>query len=136
MAVPRRQSTGMEDEELTTASLPGQKLSACTCKGEDHPGPDVSYGRGAPEIDVLEAQVGMDTAGVMRGEVSQSAQLAPFDANYYSANTSRDVIQYDTSRTHWNSYRGGVYQQASSSVTYTNPVNYQLQSGTFGSYGE
>jgi len=41
--------------------LPGQKLSRCSCKGSDHPGPkhsDGSYvGRSAPEIDVLEAQV-------------------------------------------------------------------------------
>src|SRR5882724_7993120 len=36
---------------------PGQKLSACTCPGMDHPGPDVSRGRGAPEIDIIEAQV-------------------------------------------------------------------------------
>lgn len=37
-----------------TISLPGQRLSACTCKGEDHPGPDVSVGRGSPEIDIIE----------------------------------------------------------------------------------
>ena len=42
--------------------LPGQRLSRCTCKGENHPGPkhkDGSFvGRSAPEIDVFEAQVG------------------------------------------------------------------------------
>jgi beta-glucanase (GH16 family) len=41
--------------------LPGQRLSRCTCNGEDHPGPkhpDGSYvGRSAPEIDIFEAQV-------------------------------------------------------------------------------
>jgi len=41
--------------------LPGQRLSRCTCPGESHPGPvhsDGSYvGRGAPEIDMFEAQV-------------------------------------------------------------------------------
>jgi beta-glucanase (GH16 family) len=42
--------------------LPGQRLSRCTCQGENHPGPihpeDGSFvGRGAPEIDVFEAQV-------------------------------------------------------------------------------
>lgn len=41
--------------------LPGQKLSRCTCPGEDHPGPmhpDGTYvGRAAPEIDMFEAQV-------------------------------------------------------------------------------
>lgn len=55
-------------------SLPGQRMSACTCKGEDHAGPDVSYGRGVPEIDVLEALV---DPTVRRGVVSQSAQMAP-----------------------------------------------------------
>jgi hypothetical protein len=29
---------------------------ACTCPGEDHPGPVNNIGRGAPEIDVLEAE--------------------------------------------------------------------------------
>ena len=36
--------------------LPGQKLSSCTCPGQDHPGPNVRVGRGAPEIDILEAR--------------------------------------------------------------------------------
>lgn len=35
-------------------SLPGQRVSACTCKGEDHPGPVNTKGRGAPEIDAIE----------------------------------------------------------------------------------
>jgi hypothetical protein len=42
--------------------LPGQRLSRCTCSGQDHPGPKLSdgtlRGRAAPEIDVIEAQVG------------------------------------------------------------------------------
>ena len=57
--------------------LPGQKLSRCTCNGESHPGPkhaDGTYvGRSAPEIDVLEAQMG---GTPLTGEVSQSAQWA------------------------------------------------------------
>jgi beta-glucanase (GH16 family) len=44
--------------------LPGQRLSRCTCNGEDHPGPkhsDGSFvGRSAPEIDIFEAQVSGD----------------------------------------------------------------------------
>jgi beta-glucan synthesis-associated protein KRE6 len=40
--------------------LPGQRLSRCTCPGQSHPGPmhtDGTYvGRGAPEIDMFEAQ--------------------------------------------------------------------------------
>lgn len=35
-------------------SLPGQRMSACTCPGEDHAGPDVTVGRGVPEIDIIE----------------------------------------------------------------------------------
>lgn len=41
--------------------LPGQRLSRCTCDGENHPGPKHSdgtfVGRAAPEIDIFEAQV-------------------------------------------------------------------------------
>jgi beta-glucanase (GH16 family) len=29
---------------------PGQRLSACSCPGSDHPGPSTSKGRGAPEV--------------------------------------------------------------------------------------
>jgi beta-glucan synthesis-associated protein KRE6 len=41
--------------------LPGQRLSACTCPGESHPGPvrkNGDYvGRSAPEIDIFEATI-------------------------------------------------------------------------------
>jgi hypothetical protein len=60
--------------------LAGQRLSRCTCEGEDHPGPKrrdgeegVWVGRGAPEIDVFEAQAGDNPP---RGQVSLSAQWA------------------------------------------------------------
>jgi beta-glucan synthesis-associated protein KRE6 len=60
--------------------LPGMKLPACSCKGEDHPSPGKS--RSAPEIDALEASVGhVDGAGNL-GSVSQSLQVAPFDIFY------------------------------------------------------
>ena len=39
--------------------LPGQKLNSCTCPGESHPNPGI--GRGAPEIDVIEAEISTDT---------------------------------------------------------------------------
>lgn len=68
-----------KDGELSY--LPGQRLSACTCKDEPHPGPkraDGTYvGRAAPEIDMFEAQV----SGDYIGHVSQSGQWAPF--NYH-----------------------------------------------------
>jgi beta-glucan synthesis-associated protein KRE6 len=36
----------------TFSLLPGQRVSACTCPGSDHPGPSVNRGRGVPEIDM------------------------------------------------------------------------------------
>lgn len=108
-------------------------MSACTCKGEDHAGPDVSYGRGVPEIDVLEGGVNV-TASV--GQVSQSMQVAPFDAAYEFVNTSNGAIIYNTTKTSFNSYKGGQYQQAVSSLTNLDSSVYQLTSGGFGVYGE
>lgn len=62
--------------------LPGMRLPACTCAGEDHPTPGKS--RSAPEIDALEASVLYlgpgQTAAI--GSASQSAQFAPFDIWY------------------------------------------------------
>lgn len=63
--------------------LPGQKLSACTCKGEDHPGPWLEKegryrGRAAPEIDVFEAQPNQNEGM----KVSQSCQMAPYNWLY------------------------------------------------------
>ena len=71
----------------------GQKLSACTCPGEDHPGPimpDGSFkGRASPEIDVFEAQAGRNReTGLYQMEVSQSFQLAPFNHLYEFSNSS------------------------------------------------
>ena len=61
--------------------LPGMKMPACTCDGEDHPNPGMS--RSAPEIDVLEASSSNIDAKNMVGQVSQSCQIAPFDIWYY-----------------------------------------------------
>jgi hypothetical protein len=56
---PASTLTGNDGQPLSF--LPGQRLSRCTCDGEDHPGPKLSdgtyRGRAAPEIDVIEAQV-------------------------------------------------------------------------------
>lgn len=76
---------------------------ACTCPGEDHPGPSVSKGRGAPEIDVLEAQKNKLGPGA---KVSQSAQFAPFSHDYVYDNTTQDVWWvYNEAVTQPNSYR-------------------------------
>ena len=61
--------------------IPGQRLSRCTCPGEDHPGPthdDGTFvGRSTPEIDVFEATTENDL-----GTISQSAQWVPFIVGY------------------------------------------------------
>jgi hypothetical protein len=101
--------------------LPGQRLSACTCPGSDHPGPKVSNGRGVPEIDILEAQIDID---VFKGQVSQSFQCAPYNYKYDFGNSSPATTIYDTSKTSLNTYKGGVFQQAVSAVTYTEDQNY------------
>ncbi|EIM86744.1 glycoside hydrolase family 16 protein [Stereum hirsutum FP-91666 SS1] len=95
--------------------LPGQRLSACTCPGSDHPGPKVSNGRNVPEIDILEAQVDVS---VFRGQASQSYQTAPFNFQYDFDNSSSSSPIYDESITQFNSYKGGQFQQALSAVTY------------------
>jgi beta-glucanase (GH16 family) len=96
--------------------LPGQRLSSCTCPGEDHPGPSTSVGRGAPEIDVLEAERNKLT-GV--GQVaSQSAQFAPYTHDYLYGNATNDQYEiFNPTITNANPYRGSAVQQAVSALT-------------------
>ncbi|KAK7694771.1 hypothetical protein QCA50_001959 [Cerrena zonata] len=116
--------------------LPGQRLSRCTCPGESHPGPvhaDGTYvGRAAPEIDIFEAQI---TGTPLTGQVSQSGQWGPFNAEYVWFNTSDNLIIPDPSISILNSYRGGAFQQATSVVTNTDPQAYEGTGGTFSTYG-
>ncbi|KAI9842860.1 MAG: hypothetical protein M1837_006881 [Sclerophora amabilis] len=92
---------------------PGQKLPSCTCPGEDHPSPGT--GRGAPEIDVIEA--GVDPLNRI-GIVTQSFQVAPYDIWYQPDYEFMAIPNEDT--TQMNSYRGGPYQQAISGTTLLN----------------
>ncbi|EAU89504.2 glucosidase [Coprinopsis cinerea okayama7 len=114
--------------------LPGQRLSACTCPGESHPGPvrsnGVYVGRAAPEIDVIEATVDQ---GV--GHVSLSSQWAPFNARYRTLNVSDAMIFDDPDVTAPNTYRGGVFQQTTSGLALTNQSCYELDGGCFTTYG-
>ncbi|KAF9006595.1 glycoside hydrolase family 16 protein [Cyathus striatus] len=116
--------------------LPGQKLSRCTCNGEDHPGPkhlDGTYvGRAAPEIDMIEAQVGGEPK---RGEVSQSAQWAPFNHRYSWDNSSDNMIITDPSISHLNDFVGSITQQATSVVTDTNQRCYEYVEDCYSVYG-
>ncbi|KAG6833436.1 hypothetical protein H0H87_006802 [Tephrocybe sp. NHM501043] len=110
--------------------LPGQRLSACTCPGSDHPGPKVSNGRGVPEIDILEAQV---DESVFRGQVSQSFQCAPFNYQYEFNNATPATTILDSSITKLNTYKGATFQQAVSAVSYVDSANYDGQG--YSTYG-
>ncbi|EIM88603.1 glycoside hydrolase family 16 protein [Stereum hirsutum FP-91666 SS1] len=114
--------------------LPGQRLSRCTCPGESHPGPvhsDGTYvGRSAPEIDMFEAQVSDDS-----GQVSQSAQWAPFNAAYIWYNTTENEQIYNTTLSYQNTYSGGSTQQATSVVTTTDQNCYQENEMCYSVYG-
>ncbi|CAA7260065.1 unnamed protein product [Cyclocybe aegerita] len=116
--------------------LPGQKLSRCTCDGESHPGPkhdDRTYvGRSSPEIDVLEAQMG---GHPLSGEVSQSAQWAPFNRHYFWFNTSDNEIFADPTISRQNGFIGSASQQATSVVTKTNQRCYELVEDCYSVYG-
>jgi beta-glucanase (GH16 family) len=92
--------------------LPGQKLPSCTCPGEDHPSPGT--GRGAPEIDIVEA--GASYGGLPIA--TQSYQVAPFDIFWRPDYEFTEFPDYGTS---WpNGYCGGPFQQALSATTNLN----------------
>jgi beta-glucanase (GH16 family) len=119
---------GREDGPLSF--LPGQKLSACTCPGSDHPGPTVNTGRGAPEIDIIEADI--DTSRWV-GRASQSLQLAPYNFQYKYNNETPATTIHDTSRSKLNTYTGGVFQQALSALTDVD--NADWGGNSYGTYG-
>ncbi|MBW0473642.1 hypothetical protein O181_013357 [Austropuccinia psidii MF-1] len=120
--------------------LPGQRLSRCTCPqtagSNYHPGPkhpDGSWvGRSAPEIDVLEGIVDQTK---LIGQVSQSAQFAPYNAHYKLNNLTEGFVDiYQNSfQTELNPYTGGIYQQAASGLSNTDASTYN--GAGFASYG-
>lgn len=97
-----------------TSNLPGQRLNKCTCQGEDHP--NAGTGRGAPEIDILEASAAW--GGAALGVATQSYQVAPFDIWYYPNYNFMETPHYNLSFV--NTYTGGPYQQAVSTTTMLN----------------
>ncbi|KAG1853190.1 glycoside hydrolase family 16 protein [Suillus subalutaceus] len=125
---------GDPDHGGVLSFLPGQRLSACTCPGESHPGPvrtNGDYvGRSAPEIDIFEATV---DGGI--GKVSQSAQWAPFNAGYEWLNTSNNLQIYNSDMTVLNPYHGGAYQQTTSGLSLTDQDCYELDKGCYSIYG-
>lgn len=122
-------TTGTDGTALSY--LPGQRLSACNCDSSTHPGP-VGVGRGAVEIDLIEAQIDLTNK---KGQVSQSAQVAPFD-DYWQFNNCTDCVTiYDSDLTYYNTYLGGVYQQSVSGLTYVDSSIYYGTSAEFGTFG-
>ncbi|KAK6204759.1 glucan synthase subunit [Scheffersomyces amazonensis] len=105
--------------------LPGQRLNSCTCPGQSHPNPGV--GRGAPEIDAIEGEIGTLPDGNMLGVASQSLQLAPFDIWYIPDYSWVEI--YNGSITTMNTYAGGPFQQAFSATTTLNATWYERGEG-------
>jgi beta-glucanase (GH16 family) len=94
--------------------LPGQRLASCTCPNEDHPTPGT--GRGAPEIDIVEAGASSPPANLPIA--TQSYQVAPFDVYWYPDYNFTAFPNYSLS--YPNGYTGGPFQQAISATTNLN----------------
>ncbi|SPC63464.1 related to SKN1 - protein involved in sphingolipid biosynthesis [Ustilago sp. UG-2017b] len=127
-------STGTYSVGGQVSFLSGMRSPACTCPGEDHPGPDVTVARSSPELDILEAQI-QNHQGVSHGYASQSYQIAPFDLSYEWVNTSAAVKIWDDDVTQVNTYKGNVYQEAVSSLTQIPDVGYVDSSDQYVTYG-
>lgn len=126
--------TGITANQSSTdgiSYLPGQRLNSCTCPGHDHP--NRGTGRGAPEIDVIEAAIGGPT-GELNGIASQSLQVAPFDIWYMPNYDFMEI--HNRSITAMNTYCGGPYQQAISGTTMLNTDWYEKPTmGDYQAYG-
>ncbi|PVH16423.1 uncharacterized protein CXQ87_004714 [Candidozyma duobushaemuli] len=110
--------------------LPGQKLNACTCSGQDHP--NAGTGRGAPEIDIIEGSID-DT--LKTGVVSMSYQIAPYDVWYYPDYSFIEIHNNEVCA--MNTYTGGPFQQAVSGLVTLNTTWYERGEGAgkFQEYG-
>ncbi|KAL0958584.1 hypothetical protein HGRIS_013925 [Hohenbuehelia grisea] len=114
--------------------LSGQKLSACSCPGSDHPGPANNKGRGAPELDIFEAS--KDKVNPIGHVVSQSAQFAPFSHDYVYGNATEDEYKiFGSGRTRANTYHGSAVQQAVSTLTRTPSDMFQGSGKRFTQFG-
>ncbi|PVG00271.1 putative KRE6-glucan synthase subunit [Serendipita vermifera] len=129
---PATAATGNYFHDGPISFLPGQRLSACTCPDSDHPGPRHNAARSAPEIDILEAQIEVLTE---QGQGSQSLQIAPFDYGYDFPTTPPATTVYDQTKTVFNPYKGGVFQQALSALTYIDSNAYVGTNQKFDTYG-
>ncbi|PPR01618.1 hypothetical protein CVT24_005845, partial [Panaeolus cyanescens] len=105
---------------------------ACSCPGSDHPGPDVTRGRGAPEIDIFEAEKDKAREGHV---VSQSAQFAPFTHDYLYNNGTGNWVNFDETRSRANDYRGSAVQQSVSALTRVPSDMFQGSGANFKTFG-
>lgn len=112
-------SKGQWAKDGVLSYLDGMRSPSCTCPGEDHPGPNPSVARAAPEIDVIEAQVqqGYHDKKNYHTYASCSLQTAPFDVGYWWKNTTQYRTIYNESISRINDYHGSVYQEAVSGLT-------------------
>ena len=129
-------SSGSTDYGGELSYLVGQRASACTCSADsgEHPGPSVGVGRGAPEIDVLEAQISYPSSGAI-GAASQSTQVAPFDAAYTWGNSTPNTLMYNENITFQNNWHGSISQESMSVYTYTDTTSYVDGGATQTTYG-
>ncbi|OAV99438.1 hypothetical protein PTTG_04502 [Puccinia triticina 1-1 BBBD Race 1] len=134
------QTMGDPYHDNVLSYLPGQRFSRCTCpkaSGKNyHPGPkhpDGTWvGRSAPEIDILEAITDPKTK---LGQISQSVQLAPYNANYRMNNRTQGYVKVadNSFETVMNPYTGNIYQQAASGLSNTDQTSYDGKG--YASYG-
>ncbi|GAA6007082.1 hypothetical protein JCM10207_001499 [Rhodosporidiobolus poonsookiae] len=119
---------GKHDDNLSW--LAGQKLSRCTCPGDDHPGPIDPDGE-FPEYDVFEALVYLGFANI-----SQSAQVAPFNLDYQLSDTSAVTLYNSEFGTRRNTFVGSATQQSASGISLTDTSTYnQTDTSKFAQYG-
>lgn len=87
-----------------------------------------------PYAPQLEAQVEIDgTAPFFRGQASQSYQVAPYNMAYQFDNSSSSTPIVDPVNTRFNTYKGNVYQQTISAMTYIDDKFYS--GNAFETYG-
>ncbi|KPV74637.1 glycoside hydrolase family 16 protein [Rhodotorula graminis WP1] len=127
--------SGLRDYGGSLSYLPGQRMSACTCEGEDHPGPSVNVGRGAPEIDVTGASQSRSTRArrAIVAHLFPSSQFAPMDAGYAWKNETPHFTIYNDTRSVQNLFTGAVYQESASIISLTDTTSYEGRGySTFG----
>ena len=124
------QSTAQYAYNGELSYLPGMRLPACTCPGEDHPGPNVNVGRSAPELDIFEVQVQGD-----HSFASMSLQIAPFDDSYAWGNATPTDAQLFGDQTTFNTYTGGQLQEAVSGLSQVPDSGFAATDGEFIRYG-